>query len=72
MVTSRAYLVLRKFAELLKTFTRASDISGRMGGYEFLLVLTHVDEKKHSTGQWTASVSSLPLRSSYLAVGLFR
>jgi diguanylate cyclase len=38
-------LVLRKFAELLKTFTRASDISGRMGGDEFLLVLTHVDEK---------------------------
>jgi len=30
-------LVLRKFAELLKTFTRASDISGRMGGDEFLL-----------------------------------
>jgi two-component system, cell cycle response regulator len=38
-------LVLKKFAELLKNFTRASDISGRMGGDEFLLVLTHVDEK---------------------------
>jgi diguanylate cyclase (GGDEF)-like protein len=38
-------LVLRKFAEILKNFTRASDISGRMGGDEFLLVLTHVDEK---------------------------
>jgi diguanylate cyclase (GGDEF)-like protein len=38
-------LVLRKFAEILKHFTRASDISGRMGGDEFLLVLTHVDEK---------------------------
>jgi len=38
-------LVLKKFAEILKNFTRASDISGRMGGDEFLLVLTHVDEK---------------------------
>jgi len=42
-------LVLKKFAEILKNFTRASDISGRMGGDEFLLVLTHVDEKTHST-----------------------
>jgi diguanylate cyclase (GGDEF)-like protein len=37
--------VLRKFAEVLKEFTRGSDISGRMGGDEFLLVVTHVDEK---------------------------
>jgi two-component system, cell cycle response regulator len=37
--------VLQKFAEILKENTRASDISGRMGGDEFLLVLTHVDEK---------------------------
>jgi len=37
--------VLQKFAEILKANTRASDISGRMGGDEFLLVLTHVDEK---------------------------
>ncbi len=38
-------LVLRKFAEILKKNTRASDISGRMGGDEFLLVMTHVDGK---------------------------
>src|SRR6202521_1588986 len=37
--------VLKEFAALLKEFTRASDISGRMGGDEFLLVLTHIDEK---------------------------
>lgn len=36
--------VLREFAAILKESTRASDISGRMGGDEFLLVLTHVEE----------------------------
>jgi diguanylate cyclase (GGDEF)-like protein len=36
--------VLQKFAEILKTNTRASDICGRMGGDEFLIVLTHVEE----------------------------
>ncbi len=38
-------VVLKKFAEILKKNTRASDMSGRMGGDEFLLVMTHVDEK---------------------------
>lgn len=37
--------VLKKFAATLQENTRASDISGRMGGDEFLVVLTHVDEK---------------------------
>ena len=37
--------VLKAFAAILKEYTRASDICGRMGGDEFLLVLTHVDEK---------------------------
>jgi two-component system, cell cycle response regulator len=37
--------VLRKFAEILKAKTRASDICGRMGGDEFLIVMTHVDEE---------------------------
>jgi two-component system, cell cycle response regulator len=37
--------VLQKFAEILKTNTRASDICGRMGGDEFLLVMTHVVEE---------------------------
>jgi two-component system, cell cycle response regulator len=34
--------VLRRFSEVLKANTRASDICGRMGGDEFLLVITHV------------------------------
>jgi len=34
--------VLRRFSEILKGNTRASDICGRMGGDEFLLVITHV------------------------------
>ena len=37
--------VLKKFAMILKGNTRASDISGRMGGDEFLWVITHGEEK---------------------------
>src|SRR6266581_1171578 len=37
--------VLKEFAAILKEYTRASDICGRMGGDEFLLVLTHVDQR---------------------------
>jgi two-component system cell cycle response regulator len=36
---------LKKFGEVLRNNTRLSDISGRIGGEEFLLVLTHADEK---------------------------
>jgi two-component system chemotaxis response regulator CheY len=35
--------MLQKFAEILKTAIRASDICGRLGGDEFLLVITHVE-----------------------------
>jgi diguanylate cyclase (GGDEF)-like protein len=35
--------LLQKFADLLKTVIRSSDICGRLGGDEFLLVLTHVE-----------------------------
>src|ERR1700681_3418479 len=35
--------LLQKFAEILKTVIRASDICGRLGGDEFLLVVTHVE-----------------------------
>ena len=35
--------LLQKFAEILKTAIRASDICGRLGGDEFLLVITHVE-----------------------------
>jgi two-component system, cell cycle response regulator len=34
-------MVLRKFGEILKSHTRLSDISGRIGGEEFLHILTH-------------------------------
>jgi two-component system, cell cycle response regulator len=37
-------IVLRAFADVLRKNTRASDICGRLGGDEFLLVLTHVQE----------------------------
>jgi two-component system chemotaxis response regulator CheY len=37
-------IVLKTFAGILKKSTRASDICGRLGGDEFLLVLTHVEE----------------------------
>ena len=37
--------VLKKFAEILSNHTRASDICGRMGGDEFLLVITHVGDE---------------------------
>jgi two-component system cell cycle response regulator len=37
--------VLRRVGAILKETTRASDISGRMGGDEFLLVMTHVEER---------------------------
>jgi two-component system, cell cycle response regulator len=42
-------IVLKTFADLLKRNTRASDICGRLGGDEFLLVLTHV-ETEHLEG----------------------
>ena len=34
--------VIKTFADILKRCTRASDICGRLGGDEFLLVVTHV------------------------------
>jgi diguanylate cyclase (GGDEF)-like protein len=36
--------VLKAFAEILRSQTRSSDISGRIGGEEFLHVITHADE----------------------------
>ena len=35
--------VLKRFAEILKANSRYSDICGRLGGEEFLIVLTHTD-----------------------------
>src|SRR3984893_8868061 len=36
-------MLLKEFGGILKTFTRSSDICGRLGGDEFLLVITHVE-----------------------------
>src|SRR6267378_7357862 len=41
--------VLKEFAAILKEYTRASDICGRMGGDEFLLVLSHVGQSDIKT-----------------------
>jgi two-component system cell cycle response regulator len=38
--------VLQKFGEVLQSHTRASDICGRMGGDEFLLVVTHIEHEQ--------------------------
>jgi diguanylate cyclase (GGDEF)-like protein len=37
--------VLKRFAEILKANTRASDICGRMGGEEFILVMTYAGKE---------------------------
>lgn len=37
--------VLRRFAEILKSHTRLSDICGRIGGEEFLQILTYASEQ---------------------------
>src|SRR6266853_5107882 len=37
-------IVLKRFADLLKGNTRASDICGRIGGEEFVVVITHVEK----------------------------
>jgi two-component system chemotaxis response regulator CheY len=37
--------VLKAFAEILKTNSRCSNMCGRMGGEEFLLILTHVERE---------------------------
>jgi diguanylate cyclase (GGDEF)-like protein len=36
--------VLKRFAELLKANTRASNMCGRLGGEEFVVILTHIDQ----------------------------
>ena len=37
--------VLKSFAEILKSNTRSSNICGRLGGEEFLVVITHVEKE---------------------------
>ena len=38
-------IVLKGFAEILQTNSRRSNMCGRMGGEEFLLILTHLERK---------------------------
>jgi diguanylate cyclase (GGDEF)-like protein len=38
-------VILKKFAKILKNSLRRSDLCGRLGGEEFLLVLTHTDKE---------------------------
>ena len=38
-------IVLKCFAQVLKSNTRRSNICGRLGGEEFLVVITHVEER---------------------------
>jgi len=38
-------IVLKSFAEILKSNTRRSNICGRLGGEEFLLIVTHVEKE---------------------------
>jgi two-component system cell cycle response regulator len=42
-------LVLQRFTEILRTHTRASDLCGRLGGDEFLMVITHVSPENIET-----------------------
>ena len=41
-------VVLKTFAEALKSNTRSSNICGRLGGEEFLVVITHVEKENVS------------------------
>src|ERR1017187_4888725 len=42
-------IVLKTFAEILKTSTRQSDICARLGGEEFLVMITHSDKEGTTT-----------------------
>lgn len=39
-------IVLKSFAEILKENTRKANICGRLGGEEFLMLVTHVDKEQ--------------------------
>jgi diguanylate cyclase (GGDEF)-like protein len=41
--------VLKSFAEILKAHTRQSDICARLGGEEFLVMLSHTDKEGTKT-----------------------
>jgi len=53
---------IKRFAEVLKANTRASDICGRLGGDEFLLIMTHGDKKSivHTVERLRADFANEP------------
>ncbi|MGB6801355.1 MAG: diguanylate cyclase, partial [Candidatus Sulfotelmatobacter sp.] len=53
-------MVLKGFAEILKSNTRRSDICGRLGGEEFLVVITHAQKKN-------AAIASERIRQQFTA-----
>jgi diguanylate cyclase (GGDEF)-like protein len=64
--------VLRQFAEILKKNTRASDICGRLGGDEFLIVLTHVSPEHIETtvGKFREQLAQLSFPFQGTSVGV--
>jgi two-component system cell cycle response regulator len=73
-------IVLKAFGEILRGNTRLSDISGRIGGEEFLHVLTHADDTylpaivertraKLSARVFTFGDSSVTVTASFGATG---
>jgi len=74
---------LRKFAEILRANTRKCDICGRIGGDEFLLVITHSDEdgvrlaiehlrERVEAQEFVFSGHSVRITASFGAAGLQR
>jgi diguanylate cyclase (GGDEF)-like protein len=53
---------IKRFAQVLKANTRASDICGRLGGDEFLLIMTHGDKKSivHTVERLRADFANEP------------
>jgi diguanylate cyclase (GGDEF)-like protein len=53
---------IKQFAAVLKANTRASDICGRLGGDEFLLIMTHGDKKSitHTVERLRADFANEP------------
>src|SRR5688572_22680654 len=73
-------VVLKAFGEILKVNTRSSDISGRIGGEEFLHVITHADEShlpaivertraKHTAHAFTFGDSTVMVTASFGVAG---
>lgn len=64
--------VLRTFAETLKQGTRASDMCGRLGGDEFLTVITHVSAEniELTANRFCAQFSSLSFPFSGHSISL--